>query len=130
VLTKVPLKITSGLPFLKVIVVTLPTGRDWWTDVSDFELLCQFREEADVASPLILDVADYFTPEFDGADNIIIRFSMTGSDTRLVTKSGYYDLVISDVGTTDARAYTLLKGSVKRSVLVSAEEEEETEVIP
>lgn len=128
-LTKVPLKITSGLPFLKVIVVTLPTGRDWWTDVSDFELLCQVREEPDVASILILDLADYFTPEFDGDDNIIIRFSMTGADTRLITKSGYYDLVISDTGTTDARAYTLLRGPVKRSVLVSADEEE-AEVIP
>lgn len=112
--------ITAGLPFLKSIVATLPQGRTWWVNRSDFEVLCQIREAADESSPLILDLVQYLTVSFDDADRVTIDLLMAGEETRNVTKSGYYDVILSDVGTRDARAVVLLEGPIKRKVLVTA----------
>lgn len=114
--------ITSGLPFSKVINITFPTGRSWWTNTSQFELLFQIREHSKKNSPLILDMRQFLTASFINADLLRISLSMTGANTRLVTKSGYYDLVISDVGVTDARAYVVIKGNVTQKSLVTAEQ--------
>lgn len=114
--------ITSGLPFSKVINITFPTGRTWWTNTSQFELLFQIREHSKKNSPLILDMRQFLTVSFINADLLRISLSMTGANTRLVTKSGYYDLIISDVGVTDARAYVVIKGNVTQKSLVTAEQ--------
>ena len=51
---QVPFHITSGIPFGKTIVVTLPNGRDWWTSANDFEVLSQIREAEDYLRQLFL----------------------------------------------------------------------------
>ncbi len=117
----VPLDITAGLPFAKTFVATLPLGRDWWTNTSQFEVLSQVREEARRDSPLVIDFADYITVTMTGADTVTIELVMSGEDTRKVTKRGFYDLIISDVGVSDARGYVLSKGPVRLNGVITAE---------
>jgi hypothetical protein len=116
----VPFPITAGLPFSKTFNVTLPTGRNWWTNLEDFEAKAQVREKPDVSSPLVLDLAPYMTLAFDNEDFVSITIEMTGEDTRSLTRSGYYDVILSDVGSTDARAYKLSQGSVRFTPLVTS----------
>jgi hypothetical protein len=91
---QVPFYITSGLPFGKTIVVDLPNGRDWWTLITQFEVLSQAREGTDVSSSLIVDLAQYMTIGLVG-DVVTIDLVMSGAETRLVTKSGNYDIILS-----------------------------------
>lgn len=51
------------------------------------------------------------TSAFDGND-IVISLALTGEDTREL-QSGFYDVFISDVGPTDARAIRILHGLFK-----------------
>lgn len=115
------LVITSGLPYAKEIVITLPVGRTWWTQLSDFEVLMQLREEKRRDSTLVKDLTQYLTVTMDDANTVSVQFSMTGADTRALDRGGFYDVLISDVGTTDARAYILLFGTVKRMITITAE---------
>jgi hypothetical protein len=112
--------IKAGLPFKKTIVVNLPTGRDWWLASEDFEVRFQIREGKSESSALIIDMLQFCTIEFEAPDKITVFLVMTGADTRLITKSGYYDIIVSDVLTVDARAYSLVKGAVTMSNLISA----------
>lgn len=119
--TRATFNITQGLPFSKVINITLPTGRTWWTNVNNLEIRMQIRETPKKTSPLILNMSPYMTYSFIDADLLRVILTMTGNDTRNLTKSGYYDIIASDTGVTDARAYVILKGSVKQRVLITAE---------
>ena len=114
-------KIRPGEPFAKTIVATLPTGRDWWLELANFEVLSQIREKKDRASGLILDLADFMTTTMPDEDTINIELDMKGEDTRLLTKSGFHDLFISDTGTADGRGYYLINGPVKRFPSVTKE---------
>ncbi len=114
--------ITAGLPFAKQITVDLPTDRDWWTALSDFEVLSQIREEATTSAPLILDLADFIEKSFDDPDTILLDLFMTGSDTRSISSSGYYDVIVSDADTTDERAYMVSRGRVRLYSVVTAAE--------
>lgn len=117
----VDFSIKSGLPFSMDIVVNLPDGRSWWTSTSQFEVLAQIREEADETSTLITDISDSITVTMIG--NVVsLALRMTGAKTREVTDSGAYDIIMSDTGTTDARAYPVSYGKVKRSTVVTAAE--------
>lgn len=118
---QVPFHIKSGLPFEKTIIVTLPTVRDWWTNINDFEVLSQIRESVDFTSPLLLDIRQYMTVTFDGADEIQIDLAIPGSDTRLLTRDGYYDVLMSDVLAVDDRAFPILSGPVFRSSVVTSD---------
>lgn len=120
---KVPFHITSGLPFSKIVVATLPSGRDWWLDEIDFEVLSQIREGDEYTSPLLLDLKQFITVTFDGIDEVEISIDMTASDTRTLTKSGYYDIIISDVLATDDRAIRVLSGQVHRDAVVTSDTE-------
>ena len=125
----VPFHIKSGIPFGKTILVTLPTGRDWWTAQGEFEVLSQIREAPDYSSSLILDIAQFMTVTFDpgvDADLVTIDLDMTGADTRLVTGSGYYDVVMSDIYAIDDRAFPILQGAVYRTALVTSDTEHVT----
>ena len=117
---QVPFYITSGLPFGKTIVVDLPNGRSWWTLINQFEVLSQAREGTDVTSPLIVDLAQYMTIDLVG-DVVTITLTMNGSQTRLVTKSGNYDVILSDVLPTDDRAIKVLDGPVYRNAIVTSD---------
>lgn len=120
---QVPFHIKSGLPFAKTVTVTLPNGRAWWTSDSQFEVLCQIREAADVDSPLVLDLAQFLTVSLAG-DVVTIELVMNGADTRLVTKDGDYDMLISDDFAVDARGYSLIEGPVHRTTTITAGTEE------
>lgn len=118
---QVPLHITSGLPFAKTVVATLPTGRSWWTSGTQFEVLCQIREAPDYTSTLLLDLKQYLTVIFDDVDEVTILLEMTGADTRKLTKSGHYDMLISDTLAVDERAIRVISGQVFRDVVVTSD---------
>lgn len=115
-------QVTAGLPFAKTIVTTLPSGRDWWTMSNQFEIRFEVRKEAKESSTMILNMSPYLTVVFDAPDTVTIFWAMTGKETRLLTQSGAYDIVMSDAGQDDARANVLLKGTIKRLELVTAKE--------
>jgi len=119
--TRATFNITQGLPFSKVINIALPTGRTWWTNVNNLEIRMQIRETPKKSAPLILNMSPYMTYSFIDADLLRVIVTMTGNDTRNLTKSGYYDIIASDAGVTDARAYLILKGTVKQKVLITSE---------
>ena len=116
----VPFSITAGLPFSKTFNVTLPTGRNWWTNLEDFEAKAQVREKPDNSSALVLDFEPYMTLFFDNEDLVTITIDMTGEDTRNLTRSGFYDVILSDFGVVDARAYELSHGPVRFKPLVTS----------
>lgn len=118
---QVPFHITSGLPFSKTIEVTLPNGRSWWTSDSQFEVLSQVREGPTESSTLILDIAQFMTVSWSAPDDATITLEMSGADTRLITKSGYYDIILSDLLPTDERAIKILGGPVIQESLVTAD---------
>lgn len=120
--TQVTFNITQGLPFSKVINVTLPTGRTWWLNSSQVQFLMQIREKPSRDSTLILDMSPYLSFSFISTDLVRINLAMTGENTRLFLKSGYYDIIASDVGTTDARAFVLFEGYVKKKTLITAKQ--------
>lgn len=120
---QVPFHIKSGIPFGKTIVVALPAGRDWWTSINDFEVLSQIRESVEYTSPLLLDIRQYMTVSFDGVNTISIDLAIPGSDTRKLTKDGYYDVLMSDVLAVDELAFPILSGPVFRSSVVTSDTE-------
>lgn len=119
------LSIKSGLPFAKKINITLPSGRSWWTEVSDFEILMQIREKKDRNSPLVMDLADFLTITQVSDDVFSVDLAMTGADTRLLTRGGFYDMIMSDIGVTDERGLVIIQGPVKRTTVITAEVEDE-----
>lgn len=118
---QVPLNITSGLPFSKTIEVTLPNGRTWWINQTEFEVLSQIREGEDDTSPLLLDIAQYMTVSWLAPNTATIELEMSGAQTRLLTKSGYYDVIMSDPLPTDVRAIKIIGGPVVREALVTSD---------
>ena len=115
----VTFSITAGLPFSKTFIITLPTGRSWWLQRQNFEVRAQIREKPDTSSTLILDLIDYINVTY--ASNVItVYLQMSGEDTRKLTRSGFYDLIVSDVGTTDQRAYKIVEGPARVSPLVTS----------
>ena len=113
--------ITEGVPFSRDIVVTFPSDRAWWVASEEFEVLFQLREKDDTSSTLILDLMQFVTWEF--ADDVVsIQIRMTGQDTRSKFRAGgFYDIFLSDVGATDARAIKLLKGRINKTPSVTAD---------
>jgi hypothetical protein len=123
---QVPFHITSGLPFGKTIEVTLPPGRSWWTAANEFEVLGQIREADDPEADLIIDLAQFITVTFapgTDPDLVTIELTLNGADTRKITRDGHYDIVMSDVLTTDARATKILEGVVYRDAVLTADKE-------
>lgn len=116
----VPFAITAGLPFSKTFLITLPAGRTWWLNREDFEVRAQIREKPDTASTLIVDLLDYIQITFDGVDEVGIFLQMSGEDTRKISRSGFYDLIVSDVGTIDERAHKIVQGQARITPLVTS----------
>lgn len=118
---QVPFYITSGLPYAKEITVTLPAGRSWWLDESEVEVLAQIREGMAYTDPLLLDLSQFTTFEFTGANTVVITMEMTGANTRELLASGYYDFLMSDPFVADARVIKILDGPVYRDSVVTAD---------
>lgn len=100
------LTVQAGEPYSRRIRVT--DGTDIWPDLDDFEVRCQVRSGTSERYSLLDDLTPFLTPDIDG-DDIVIDLAMTGADTR-AAKSGYYDLILSDIGETDVRAIRILDG--------------------
>lgn len=103
--------ITAGLPFARRIRVA--NGKNFWSELTDFEVRMQVRASKAYTSELLFDFTPWLVTTFDGND-IVIDWNLTGAQTRAV-KSGYFDLVLSDVGTTDGSAIRALSGYFKVS---------------
>ena len=115
----VTFSITAGLPFSKTFIIARPAGRSWWLQQQNFEVRAQIREKPDASSTLILDLLDYITVTY--ANNVItVYLQMSGEDTRKLMRSGFYDLIVSDVGTIDQRAYKIVEGPARISQLVTS----------
>jgi len=106
--TPVPLSITGGLPYSRRF--RLINGTTVWPTLGDFEVRSQMREGQTVTSALLADLRLFMTPSLDDTD-IIISLSMTGAETRALPKAGFYDIVISDIGTDDAQAVLVVPAS-------------------
>jgi hypothetical protein len=118
---QVPFHIKSGIPFGRTIVVTLPDPRDFWPDGTSFEVLAQIRVGQDTASRLLLDMADFLMVVYTAPTTVTIDLDIPGSGTRLLTQSGYYDIVMSDIANLDANAVVLVSGPVYRTATVTAD---------
>lgn len=116
----VDLMLTAGLPFSRRVRVS--GGANIWSTLVDFEVRSQIRREADSTSELLGSLIPYITPSIDGAD-IVLDIEMSGSQTRIIPE-GYFDIVISDPGSTDLRAISVLTGRIKLSNLITAVSDE------
>lgn len=125
-LKNTPITIVSGLPFEIQFQAILPTGRTWWNSLEDFEVRSDIRETSDYTSDLILDLLQFMTVTFDDVDTVTIDLVMSGEDTRKLLKAGFFDVILSDVGGTDSRAFRIAKGNVSRQVITTAPKEETT----
>lgn len=113
---QVDLELTSGLPYSRVVRVT--GGTSIWPTLGDFEVRSQIRSGPSEDSTLLGSLMPYITPSIDGLD-ILVTIDMTGAETYNVP-TGYYDIVLSDIGTTDVRAIPVLSGKVKVGSLTTA----------
>lgn len=97
------LLIQKGVPFVSKF--TFASATTTWPTLSLCEARSQLRRTATSAT-LIFDFTPYLTTSISGTD-IVVTLTMNGSQTRLVTSSGLWDLFLSDVGTTDANSMRL-----------------------
>lgn len=114
--TPVELSMVAGLPYQRRFRIV--SGAKIWPDLETFEVKSQIRLRKTVDSELLKELTPFLTSAFDG-DDITVDLILTGEQTRSMVK-GYYDIVISDVGTVDARAMTIASGKVKVGTTVTA----------
>lgn len=98
--TPTAFNLKAGVPYSRRLRIT--DGTLVWASLDDFEVRWQVRTGTSDKYPLVFDVTPFLTVSLDDSD-IVIDLAMTGADTR-AAKSGYYDVLVSDVGTVDARA--------------------------
>lgn len=112
------LALQAGEPYSATITVT--NGKLVWATENLFEVRAQVRKYASESAALIVDLTDNLSAVYDG-DDIVITLSLTGAETRALTKkSGYYDVFVSDADVTDARAYKVLHGQLTVTAAVTA----------
>lgn len=117
------IKIKRGLPYASRF--RIHNGKLQWANLTDFEVRSQLREEKDVDSPLIANLHTFMSKSYgtgEQANDIIIDFVMTGSDTRTLTADGYFDVIVSDPGVTDARGLQIYSGRIVLSDLTTSPE--------
>lgn len=120
----VPFYIKSGLPYGKTIIVTLPEDRDWWLNLTEFEVLSQIRVAEDTDSDLLMDLRQYMELKWEAPSTLTIDMRLPGSATRLLKEPGYYDVILSDPFSADDYAVTIIEGPVYRRSVVTADTEE------
>ncbi len=117
--------IIRGLPFRREI--RIEGGKNVWSGLSDFEVRAQLRKKKAMDSELICDLHTFMTKAYGvdtQVDDIIITWSMTGSETlSALTAKGYYDVIVSDSGSTDARAIEALSGVIALDGITTAPED-------
>lgn len=117
----VTLAMTAGLPYHRRVRVM--NGKALWPTLDSFEVRSQIREGKTEATALLGVLTPYLTKSFDGVD-IVVDIDLTGEQTREIPISGSYDIVISDPGPEDARAFPILAGKIKVKALVTAATDE------
>lgn len=111
------LVMTAGLPYARRIRVT--DGKDLWAALDDFEIRSDVRSGPAESTRLRADLGQFMTPSYD-ANDIVIDLALTGDDTRNSMESGYYDVLMSDVGLIDEAAVQVLSGQVTVKPSVSS----------
>lgn len=101
-----PLKMQAGVPYARRIRVE--DGKNVWSTLDAFEVHSEVRATASVNAPLHGNLGQYMTPSFDGND-IVIDLALTGQQTRTL-QSGYYDVLLTDAGSADAKGLLILFG--------------------
>lgn len=116
----VDLIMTAGLPYSRRIRVTGATSI--WSNLADFEVRSQIRVERSASSTLKANLTPFLSAEIED-DDIVVTLTLSGRDTRVIP-SGFYDMIISDVGSEDVRAISVLSGQIKKRVLITAAADE------
>jgi hypothetical protein len=105
------LVITAGRPWSRVIAVK--DAKTTWSTLSSFEIRAQLRSIPSSKGSLISNLHTFMTKSYTDND-IIITWKMTGQQTRDLyaqrwgnNKTGYVDIVISDVGSVDSRSLVI-----------------------
>lgn len=114
--TPVELIVTAGLPYTRAIRIT--GGAAIWPELDQFEVRSQVRAGKTEQTALLNDLRPFITKTIVEND-IVLLLSMTGAETRTLN-AGYYDVILSDPGVTDARAISALSGKIKIKQLVTA----------
>jgi hypothetical protein len=114
--TAVTLTVVAGLPYQRRFRIL--GGRKIWATRDLFEVRSHVRVRRLVTSQLLFDLTPFLKADYE-ADDIVVDLEMTGEDTRKAVK-GYFDIIVSDVGSEDARALTIASGKVKVSTTVTA----------
>lgn len=109
------LTIKAGRPFAREIRAVGQAAV--WPNVNAVEVRSQARigrsEQYPLIDPALGNLHQFMDLRIDGAD-VVIDMALTGADTRAlaehITANTFYDVWLSDVGTTDERALQLLEG--------------------
>lgn len=109
------IEIVGGLPYNRRIRVK--DAALTWPTLDDFEVASHVRVSESRLSTLKAILTPYIFPSIEGPD-IVLDLNLTGSDTRTLS-GGYYDIVVSDKGSTDSRAIRALGGKLKIQPLVT-----------
>lgn len=116
-ITNNELTMTSGRPLSQVIRVV--DAKNIWPTVEELEVRAQLRTGKSTSDALIANLHDYMTWVFD-VDDLVISWTMTGEETRDLYaltwgyfKTGYFNVIVSDIGTVDGRALVVPTVSLK-----------------
>lgn len=111
------LKVRAGLPFRRRVRLT--DGKlTFWDNLSLFEARMQIRVDKDSRSRLKYDFTPHLATAFD-ANDILVSWNLSGAET-LELKGGYFDLILSDIGTTDETAIPILWGTIDVTPIVTS----------
>ena len=117
------IKITRGLPYANQW--RLPNGKDMWPNLADFEVRSQLRKTKLASSQLITNLHLFMTKSYGidtQANDIIVRWRMTGAETRALAGDGFFDVILSDPGVTDERGLRIYSDQIKLASLITAPE--------
>lgn len=114
-MTETPLNMTAGLPYNRRI--RIKDGKNVWSLLGDFEIRSEVRVSESPTATLKTTLSSFFNASFD-VNDIILDLNLTGKDTRSLS-GGYYDVVLSDTGSVDARAIRVLFGRLQLEQMVT-----------
>lgn len=114
----VPLEIVPGAP--RDMRVRIRNGKTTWPSLDQVEARLQVRQDESERAPLVVDLTPHLVLSYDEND-LLILLHLTGNETRpLARKRGFYDLWVSDPGTSDLRAAQLIHGPFVGGTVVTS----------
>lgn len=106
------LPITQGLP--RTMVTTVTGGATLWPNGP--QVYGQVRQRP--GKPLLLDLTPYLTHEVDG-DDLKVTLTLSGRVTRLLPRSGRYDIFVAEAGVEQLRSIRVAHGELNLTKVVS-----------